>query len=247
MPNWVNNTLSGPTEVLKKLLKSSGHLDFNIHVPMPMELRAYWAGSLVTEEQQAKQIKERNLKLDNQSHQIPPTEADEKRFSETYGVTDWHDWAVKNWGTKWCPDLDELFEDGDDKLIFQSAHAPPLKWLDSMSQKFPDATFNLFWEEDQGFGQIINVRNGWWQYVEEWDMPEFEDYIEYGAFCIYQCSKSGGREDSSKPTHTKGKFYIDMDSCQEYDSLEDAKVAIDKWTEKAETGNEAASTVDISS
>ena len=82
MPNWVSNTLTGPTEVLKQLLKSSGHLDFNIHVPMPKELRAHRAGSLVTEEEKQKQIKEQNLKLDNQSFDLPMTEADEPDVPE---------------------------------------------------------------------------------------------------------------------------------------------------------------------
>jgi len=240
MPNWVNNTLTGPTEVLKQLLKSSGQLDFNIHAPMPMELRAYRAGSLVTEEQQAKAIEKDNLKLDNLNHEIPMTEADQKRFSETYGATDWYDWAVKNWGTKWSPDLDQEFEDGDEELIFQTAWAPPLAWLDKVSEQFPNAKFNLFWEEEQGFGQIVNIRNCNWETIEEWDMAEFGDWVTYGDYYIYPCTQSGGRHDEGGPLFIAGKFYIDMDASQQYDSMEDVEWAINKWHKQADAGNEEA-------
>ena len=73
-------------------------------------------------------IERDNLKPDNLNHEIPMTEADQKRFSETYGATDWYDWAVKNWGTKWSPDLDQEFEDGDEQSIPVSATITPQQW-----------------------------------------------------------------------------------------------------------------------
>lgn len=56
-------------------------------------------------------------------------EALAKRFLEQYGATDWYEWQVKNWGTKWDVGADgqpALVQDANSlTLNFDSAWSPP--------------------------------------------------------------------------------------------------------------------------
>lgn len=65
-------------------------------------------------------------------------------------------WRVNNWGTKWNVVSDEVDPDVavDDRrgfvalsLRFDTAWAPPTTWLAAVSERFPDATFAIAYDE----------------------------------------------------------------------------------------------------
>ena len=110
MPNWCDNNISitGPNSVIdkiEKITKDEGRL-LNYFYPMPTE-------------------------LDN-------TTADgskDKAMIKKHGYSNWYDWAVDNWSTKW--DVNEFFgverhnliDSLDESTItfaFSSAWAPPI-------------------------------------------------------------------------------------------------------------------------
>jgi hypothetical protein len=110
MPNWCDNNISitGPNSVIdkiEKITKDEGRL-LNYFYPMPTE-------------------------LDN-------TTADgskDKAMMKKHGYSNWYDWAVDNWSTKW--DVNEFFgverhnliDSLDESTItfaFSSAWAPPI-------------------------------------------------------------------------------------------------------------------------
>lgn len=59
-----------------------------------------------------------------------------------YGVTDWYDWSVKNWGTKWNAyhDLVEVSEDGNSLSVrFQTAWSEPTPILIEFTRRAAEA------------------------------------------------------------------------------------------------------------
>jgi len=127
MPNWCNNsiTISGSTETLETLWEEANKEDSGLlqaMVPMPKALH------------------------DTTS----PCEPDEA-LQEKYGASNWYDWAVRNWGTKWDVSLEGLdFHNNHDGTStiegwFDSAWGPPIEayntFLDDMDGCSIEATY----------------------------------------------------------------------------------------------------------
>ena len=126
MPNWVNVKLSANSDVINAITNDKGDVDFELTMPMPSALKDYWTGSTVSVEEQEKEIKEKGLKYGNGNHEIPMTEKDKLRFLELYGSSDWYNWRVDNWGTKW--NAQTVFSDTDE-VVFETPWEEPHSWL----------------------------------------------------------------------------------------------------------------------
>lgn len=109
MPNWCNNYIeikhadTAMIERVNKAFNDGGLL--NEFIPCPAELH---------------------------EHEAPiRDEALAKRFLEQYGATDWYNWQVQNWGTKWDIGADGMaatdLDTGGLGLSFDSAWAPPIQ------------------------------------------------------------------------------------------------------------------------
>jgi len=204
MPNWSFNALSASDEVLKQIVNENGEIDFNKVKPMPEEL----VGTVSP----------------------TPQGADEKQIEyllEKYGSSNWYDWSLQNWGCKWNGATDDPYEEGDGIIHFRTAWSYPDAFILSLSQKFPDEEFEFEWEEEQGFGQVFTIKNGDINVHEEWDLPEWGEEHEVEGCTIQECLASGGRYDKNIPKWNKGKFYVDQDEGQEYDSLDEAKAVVE--------------------
>lgn len=61
-------------------------------------------------------------------------ERNEKRNIQRYGVANWYDWRIANWGTKW--DIEAEIEEGDGyiTLSFDSAWSPPLEAYSALNE-----------------------------------------------------------------------------------------------------------------
>jgi hypothetical protein len=112
-------------------------LDFNGTVPMPMELEGTEASF---------------GKLDD------PEEA--KALMEKYGATDWYQWHLNNWGTKWnAYDVDNEPEtiEGGLRYRFDTAWSSPAQWLYQTAEQFPELRFEDAWQDEGGGAGILKV------------------------------------------------------------------------------------------
>ena len=142
MPNWCTNELfiSGSTQDLKQFIQQhlvEEHLDFNTIVPMPLHQpdtskpNAFFAhGGLGIEERQL------------------------------FGVKNWYDWSLVNWGTKWnANDTYYYFYDDHIDLYFSTAWSPPIDLMYKLSSMHPELEILYkYIEEGVGFaGEILFV------------------------------------------------------------------------------------------
>ena len=124
MPNWCNNsiTIQGPTDKIRTIWhRANGSEDYsgllNAMVEMPEELRGTTA----------------------------PGDPDEV-LQEKYGASNWYDWRVYNWGTKWEIDNQglEFTDNGDGTATiegwFDSAWAPPIEAYDAFLEHNEDCS-----------------------------------------------------------------------------------------------------------
>ena len=138
MPNWCNNsiTITGPKDTIADLwkrAKTAQDGDFGLlqaMVPMPEALRG--TTSPTPQEGQA-----------NYKGEQPMID----------GATNWYDWAVNNWGTKWDVSDEGLeFEDTEDGYAtisgwFDSAWAPPVQAYNTYLEQNREVSLVSFYEE----------------------------------------------------------------------------------------------------
>lgn len=170
MPNNTTNILtvtadSKTLQKIKKYIKGKEGIDFNKIIPMPKELKNVRSPvQIVTKEeyisakkQRAQDIKEK--KNDCFVTTLPLTQELNDKYMRKYGSNNWHDWAVANWDTKW--DAYDIGQWEDNKITFYTAWSPPLNVIEKLSEKFPNAIFELkFADEGYEFVGIIAFQDG---------------------------------------------------------------------------------------
>ena len=155
MPNHITTILRAPQEVIHTLLTEEG-VDFNRIIPMPDDVikggighakidgemqKVYWPEGKRTEDDPM------GLKVEP----IPYPE----------GATDWYEWSINNWGTKWNAYDHELSED-DTVVRFDTAWAHPYPVITKLSEMYPDVLLAVIYaDEDLGsnFGAYA-MQNG---------------------------------------------------------------------------------------
>ena len=138
MPNWCENTLwiSGDASKVKEFVeKAKGEdtdLSLNNFVPTPEELLTGPAP---------------NLKRDDETDE--EHKARMQTLKDRYGYTDWFDWRIAHWGTKWDVQAEVNYEEGDCSAVFtfDSAWSPPIEWLEAVSRLYPELHFSLKYDE----------------------------------------------------------------------------------------------------
>ncbi len=147
MPNWCMNTVEiyhDDTAMLERARNAfnEGRL-LNEFFPCPAELH---------------------------EHEAPVRdEALAERFIEQYGASDWYNWQVKNWGTKWDVGADgQPAQDIEGGLIltFDSAWAPPTNAYERLME-MGFRIYATYYEPGMCFCGI-------------WDNGE-DTYFEYGS------------------------------------------------------------------
>ena len=176
MPNWVNVKLSAHTDVINAITKDTfgkidgdfgtRDVDFELIMPIPPDLKDYWTGSTVSLQEQAKDIVENKWEYGNGQHQIPMTEKDKERFRELYGVGDWYDWCVQNWGCKWNAQTTFC---KTEEVGFETPWEEPYNWIHHLSLKFPNHKIWVEWEEEQGYGEVYSITDGKKEIAHEWE------------------------------------------------------------------------------
>ena len=152
MPNWCNNTLrlehTDPAMIQKFVAGFKKGEAMQEFLPCPDELR---------------------------NAQAPNREATAEQIDaliEKYGASDWYNWCVNNWGTKWDIGGDDFLIDEVDtntvRVSFDSAWAPPVNFYEHMAT----LGFNLeamYWEPGMGFAGTVTSSEG----------MIFDDYYDY--------------------------------------------------------------------
>jgi hypothetical protein len=71
-----------------------------------------------------------------------------KRCVEQYGHADWYNWSIANYGTKWDINA-EIDSESETEIVymFDSAWAPPVAFVQFVSEKFPNLKFVLEYDE----------------------------------------------------------------------------------------------------
>lgn len=151
MPNWCNNVMtlthSDPAMIDRATTALKEGTFLNEFFPCPRELH---------------------------EHESPIRDADlGARFMEQYGATDWYNWQVQNWGTKW----DVCAENGVDVVnvntitaSFESAWAPPTQAYEKLCAL--------------GFEIRAHYYEPGMCFVGTWSGDEndsFDDYYEYSG------------------------------------------------------------------
>ena len=159
MPNWCTNELNlyGPKEdvesFMKKVVQEEGKIClFESTYPTPIDL---------VDQKPFKKIHELN--------------EEELVLLSKFGSSDWYEWRVDNWGTKWeCEDAYLMFErdiEGKEELKeiayrFDTAWGPAINWQKKITADYPNIIFHL-WYEETGMGFCGTLTNFAGNTVEE--------------------------------------------------------------------------------
>ena len=155
MPNWCNNYLElehdDPEMITRARNAYANGKLLEEFVPVPSSLHV--VAGRVGDDTDPKQIE---------------LEAQEAANIATHGYTNWYDYCVNEWGTKWDVGGDGGIAEEDDpnstKMSFDSAWAPPIAAM----EKFQDLGFKvklIYWESGMCFCGIYD-ENG-------------DDYFDY--------------------------------------------------------------------
>ena len=154
MPNWCNNSVEiyhdDPAMIERVRTAFNGEGLLQEFIPVPEDLRNIVAGSVPVAEEEAHKAKEQANR-------------------DKYGYTNWYDFCVNEWGTKW-----EIGADGNPAqdipgglmLGFESAWAPPI----AAYEKLTEMGFRIramYFEPGMAFAGI-------------WEDGS-DDYYEYGG------------------------------------------------------------------
>jgi hypothetical protein len=174
MPNWCSCDLEilGPQASIDKIrsICKAAHdaedptaLDLCNLFPCPPELNNVRSGGTTSKD---------GVYLTNW-YDTPdgPVPVDEESLRARFGASNWYDWCLSNWGTKWDFSLSEgpvddpaLFPGPDDAYLsgtFDTAWAPPIAFLEKVAADFPECSFALrYFECGMAFQGLVIFKDG---------------------------------------------------------------------------------------
>lgn len=86
----------------------------------------------------------------------------------------WYDWNISNWGCKWDSSNTVVEYKNSEKelnLYFNTPWSPPIPVILNLSKKIKQ-NIKLTYNEEQGWGGIIDFKSGTLTEGESWDIPE---------------------------------------------------------------------------
>ena len=151
------------------------------------------------------------------------TQGEEKQalFNKTkYGYTDWYEWHIGEWGTKW--DAVEPHLNHNDKdyfsVTFDTAWSPPLEWIQNIMHKFPDLSFILEYEESgMGFGGKLTA-----QHNEIWDNFSYD--LDQASECCEAKVYNSDDEEFTLPEKSNQELSTWVGEDKTWKTLEDIPV-----------------------
>ena len=160
MPNWCYNTVEivGPKENIdqfeKFLTDRSGEDWFDYFLPTPVELNGVTSPNRDA-------VSAENLRL-------------------KYGATDWYDWNIANWGTKWNTTANGIERTGEMTIRFscETAWAPPTRLYERISEgEFGEYDVNAYYLEE-GMAFVGRFEDGFDECYEYSDLESLDSIPE---------------------------------------------------------------------
>jgi hypothetical protein len=177
MPNWCSNALVVRMGV-ESFRNEALPFSFGKLVPLPQDLASVRLGR-----REIEGVGEVDAWV-----QTPegPRPVDVTALTEKYGASNWYDWAIRHWGTKWDVRPEEVRVDdrGEEVWVwFDTAWGPPLEWLAAVARRFPEWQGELAfaeggvgaWGTAHFFDGLLAIEEGqgeFWADVDEPDNPE---------------------------------------------------------------------------
>lgn len=185
MPNHTANnfTVTGPVADVKRFLQqaagSDTELSFNSLIPLPTVLKAVSSPVRIQHQEEINATWDEWYKRKDEG-KLEKWELEQGRpmglgitqdtyntLMKEYGVSNWYDWSVLNWGTKWdCYDVREWSIAVADTemtatIYYETAWSPATQvWL-TVSQQYPTLTFfHEYADEGGGFLGDETIHNG---------------------------------------------------------------------------------------
>jgi hypothetical protein len=211
MPNHIstNFRVTGPTAEVKRFINDANGNDHLLNLdsllPMPSELRMVSCPvKIMTQEEIDKQWAD--WKVSKEAGNVSSFDSDKPfglgitkersdSYKAKYGVDNWYDWAISNWGSKWGVydetewNITEVEDDGltSAGINYQTAWSPVTNAWERISKNYP--TLEFFHEfADEGGGFVGNqlIQNG--EIIEdndyEWDSDEGIVIREAVGMCV---------------------------------------------------------------
>lgn len=211
MPNHIstNFRVTGPTAEVKRFINDANGNDHLLNLdsllPMPSELRMVSSPvKIMSQEEIDKQWAD--WKVAKEAGNVSSFDSDKPfglgitkersdSYKAKYGVDNWYDWAIANWGSKWGVydetewNITEVEDDGltSAGINYQTAWSPVTNAWERISKNYP--TLEFFHEfADEGGGFVGNqlIQNG--NIIEdndyEWDSDEGIVIREAVGMCV---------------------------------------------------------------
>lgn len=229
MPNWVSNSIvitaeskadldaflekaKGTESKIKSDKKDEFHFGGFIH-PSDEEL-PYYKGEIEEEKPEgyADWTSEQQL-----AHKLK------------FEGLDWYDWNVREWGTKWdaCESYVSRDDDLNASISFETAWSPPEPIFRAMVEQFPTLSFDIAYEEEQGWGGELVGSKGELSLVKEWDIPDsHSDYVERDREDSCNCAWSDDKDDWYEDCPNKQDIFVQVTKVHRLSStnLKDARL-----------------------
>jgi hypothetical protein len=118
----------------------------------------------------------------------------------SFSGNNWYDWNVRNWGTKWdvavrdneeYPET-ELTDESETLLAyrFNTAWSPPTEAITKLSLQYPDLDFELSFEEETGWGGLLQFEAGNINEIESYENKCRDcDSINTMSYCENDCGE----------------------------------------------------------
>jgi hypothetical protein len=118
-----------------------------------------------------------------------------------HNTNHWYDWNIRNWGCKWdasdayVQDLSD--DDTSCHLEFNTPWGPPIEAFRAMAGLYPELNFEFHYAEEQGWGGIIEGRQGGLFVMKEWDIPQtHEERMDSMGWCYCEEMRDDELEDT---------------------------------------------------
>lgn len=160
MPNWTSNSIriKGAEADIRAFLDAvkwqDQLFDFNRIIPMPELLKQTGSGFRTIDGEEVT-----NWYVLNRDDPLPGDDgvrrftAEENATLAKIGYSNWYDWSVANWGTKWnaCRariEDETSIEHGYAEITFDTAWDAPVPVLLATVKMFPKLTFDCRWRHE---------------------------------------------------------------------------------------------------
>lgn len=191
MPNWVYNTIDCSDKnvlnfIKKNCLEDGGHFTFDKLLPMPTILKGITCPTQVVPDKKFKKLillNEDREKFELLTQGIADdciSESANKQLLKEYGAVNWYDWACNTWGCKWDASGSKLNPE-ESIWVFFTPWSPPTGFINvfaaSIAKEYPELTpFTWEWEEEQGFGETLEISGGKCSCIKSWKQIGEKEY-----------------------------------------------------------------------